>query len=253
MKTTQPGFLCVPIRRGDLTGALLLAGRARPFTDDDASLAGTLALQGAIAIENARMHESFQNFFTHASDMLVSLLDAQDPRYDGHSRAVATLADMVTRRLALLDSERRTIHFAALLHDVGKLRIDRGLLTADRRLGVAEIDQVRRHPALGVEILRPISVWAPLAPIIHTHHERWDGKGYPRGLARHEIPLGGRIVAIAEAFEAMTRPAAHGGRLSVDQALAEVEACAGSQFDPELARVFVEEYRANRDVLPARR
>jgi HD-GYP domain-containing protein (c-di-GMP phosphodiesterase class II) len=112
--------------------------------------------------------------------------------------------------------------------------------------------QVRLHPALGVEILRPISVWGPLAPIIHAHHERWDGQGYPRGLRQGEIPLGGRIVAVAEAFEAMMRRRPYRRRLSPDEALAEVEACAGTQFDPELARVFVEEYRANRDRLPAR-
>jgi putative nucleotidyltransferase with HDIG domain len=252
MGANLPGFLCVPLQRAELKGALIVAGRARAFTDEDATLVATLALQGAIAIENATMHESFQNFFTHASDMLVSLLDVQDPRYDGHSRAVAALTDMVTRRLGLSDAERRTIHFAALLHDVGKLRIDAGLLTADRRLDAHELEQVRRHPALGVEILRPISVWAPLAPIIHTHHERWDGKGYPRGLSQTGIPLGGRIVAIAEAFEAMTRPASYARMMSVDEALAEIEACAGTQFDPELARIFVEEYRVNRDVLAAR-
>jgi putative nucleotidyltransferase with HDIG domain len=184
--------------------------------------------------------------------MLVSLLDAQDPHYGGHSRAVAALSDMVTRRLGLPDQQRRTIHFAALLHDVGKLRLRPGLLTADRALSAEEMAQLRQHPALGVEILRPISVWGPLAPIIHTHHERWDGQGYPRGLKQSEIPLGGRIVAVAEAFEAMTRRRPYGRPLSVDGALTEIEVCAGSQFDPDVARVFVEEYRANRDSLPVR-
>jgi putative nucleotidyltransferase with HDIG domain len=248
MPTALPGFLCVPLRRPTLTGALLVAGRARPFGDEDAVLLASLARQGAIAIENARVHESNQNFFTHASDMLVSLLDAQEPHYGGHSRAVAALADMITRRLGLPDAERRTIHFAALLHDVGKLRLPAGLLAVDRPLSAEEMAQVRRHPVLGVEILRPISLWGSLASIIHTHHERWDGKGYPRGLAGSEIPLGGRIVAVAEAVEAMTR----GKRMSVEQALGEIEACAGTQFDPALAKLFTEEYRANRDRLPSR-
>ena len=136
--------------------------------------------------------------------------------------------------------------------DVGKLRLSPGLLGADRALSAEEMAQVRQHPALGVEILRPISVWGPLAPIIHTHHERWDGQGYPRGLKQGEIPLGGRIVAVAEAFEAMRRRWPNGRPLSVDEALAEIEACAGTQFDPSVARVFIEEYRANRDSLPPR-
>ena len=88
--------------------------------------------------------------------------------------------------------------------------------------------------------------------MIHTHHERWDGQGYPRGLKQSEIPLGGRIVAVAEAFEAMTRQRPYGRTRSVDEALAEIEACAGTQFDPNLAQVFVEEYRANQERLPAR-
>ncbi len=91
---------------------------------------------------------------------------------------------------------------------------------------------MRQHPALGVEMLRPVAKWGLLAPIIHTHHERWDGHGYPRGLAGSEIPLGGRIVAVAEAFEAMTRSTPYGTRRTLDEALAEIEACAGTQFDP---------------------
>jgi putative nucleotidyltransferase with HDIG domain len=252
MDTALPGFLCVPLRQATLVGALIVAGTSRPFTADDEALVSALARQGAIAIENAHAYERNQNFFTHASDMLVSLLDAQDPHYGGHSRAVAALTDMMTRRLQLQDDERRTMHFAALLHDVGKLRLRPGLLTAGRELDDAEMALVRQHPALGVEILRPIAVWEGLASIIHTHHERWDGRGYPRGLAGNDIPLGGRIVAVAEAFEAMTRGLPRGRRRTIEEALAEVEACAGTQFDPEIAALFVEEYRAHRESLALR-
>ena len=247
--TPLPGFLCVPLARPTLTGALTVAGRSRPFTQDDLALLASLARQGAIAIENARADEVNRNFFTHASDTLVSLLDEHDVHYQGHSRAVAALADMVSRRLGLPEEERRTIHFAALLHDVGRLRLGPALLAHPGPLGPAEKDLVRQHPAFGVEILRPISRWRDLAPIIHTHHERWDGHGYPRGLAGPAIPLGGRIVAVAEAFEAMVRSTPHGTRRTPEEALAEVLACAGTQFDPAIARLFVEEYAANREVL----
>jgi putative nucleotidyltransferase with HDIG domain len=253
MGTALPGLLCVPFQRPSLRGVLMAAGRTRAFEPEDLALLASLARQGAIALENARMNESYRNFFTHASDMLVSLLDAQDPHYDGHSRAVAALTDMVTRRLGLPDEERRTLHFAALLHDVGKLRLRPGLLTAERPLGPEEMELVREHPALGAEIMRPISIWGAVASAIHTHHERWDGAGYPRGLAGANIPLGGRIIAVAEAFEAMTRPRPHGGARGVEDALAEITACAGSQFDPTIARVFVEEYRANQERLGAPR
>jgi putative nucleotidyltransferase with HDIG domain len=247
--TALPGLLCAPLARPGLLGVLMVGGRERPFGEEDLSVLASLARQGAIALENAQVHESYRNFFTHASDMLVSLLDAQDPHYDGHARAVAALTDMVTRRLGLPEDQRRTLHFAGLLHDVGKLRLRPGLLAEGRPLSEAEMELVRQHPALGAEILRPISIWGALAAVIHSHHERWDGAGYPRGLTGADIPLGGRIVAVAEAFEAMTRPRPYGKARSPEEALAEIEACAGSQFDPSIARVFVEEYRANRERL----
>jgi putative nucleotidyltransferase with HDIG domain len=247
--TSMPGFICVPLTRPTLGGVLMAAGRARPFTDDEVALVASLARQAAVAIENAQSSEVSQNYFTHTSEMLVSLLDAQDPLFAGHSRAVATLADMLARRLGLSEPERRSIHFAALLHDVGKLRLAAGILASERPLSAEDLEKVRQHPALGVEVLRPISRWSELAPIIHTHHERWDGAGYPRGMAGQEIPMGGRIVAVAEAFEAMTRDLPRRKALTTDAALAEIEAGAGTQFDPLVARLFVQEYRLNRERL----
>jgi putative nucleotidyltransferase with HDIG domain len=253
MGTALPGLLCAPITRPNLDGALTVAGRARPFTEDDLALLMSLARQVAIAIASAQAHDINQNFFTHASDMLVSLLDSQDLHYAGHSQNVAALADMVSRRLGLPEEERSTIHFAALLHDVGKLRLGPSVLSSAGELDMEETRLMREHPGLGVELLRPITRWAALPVIVLSHHERWDGQGYPRGLVGAEIPLGGRIVAVAEAFEAMTRVKPHGHRRTIDEALEEVERCAGSQFDPAIARVFVEEYRRNREQLGAGR
>ncbi|HUL79374.1 MAG TPA: HD domain-containing phosphohydrolase [Vicinamibacteria bacterium] len=249
MGTALPGLLCAPLIRRSLDGALTVAGRARPFTGDDVALLESLAQQAAIAIENAQAREVNQNFLTHASDMLVSLLDSQDVHYAGHSHNVAALADMVSRRLGLPEEERRTIHFAALLHDVGKLRLGPGVLSSTGPLSEEESRLMREHPTLGVELLRPITRWAALPAVIVSHHERWDGQGYPRGLVGAEIPLGGRIVAVAEAFEAMTRATPHGRRRTVDEALEEIERCAGTQFDPAIARLFAEEYRAHRQEL----
>jgi HD-GYP domain-containing protein (c-di-GMP phosphodiesterase class II) len=111
---------------------------------------------------------------------------------------------------------------------------------------------MQEHPALGLELLRPITLWEDILPIIHAHHERWDGKGYPRGLKAEDIPLGARVVAVADAFDAMTRNTPHGKERSADQALAELEAFSATQFDARIVRLFIAEYREHGDPRTAR-
>jgi putative nucleotidyltransferase with HDIG domain len=251
MPTLLPGFIAAPLRQGEIRGALVVAGRARgQFTGEDEALLLALARQGGVAIDNATNQERSNNFFTHASDMLVNVLEQVDVFYPGHSRGVAALADMVTRRLGLPVEERRSIHFGALLHDIGKVMLPAELLrTADQGSG-AEMKALQQHPTLGLEILKPITEWADLLPVVHSHHERWDGTGYPFGHAGEQIPLGARVVAVADAFDAMTRATPHGARRTREEALAELEACAGTQFDPRIVRLFVAEYRLHADQLP---
>jgi putative nucleotidyltransferase with HDIG domain len=251
MPTLLPGFIAAPLRQGDVRGALVVAGRSRgPFTSEDQALLNALARQGGVAIHNASNLERSNNFFTHASEMLVNVLEQVDVFYPGHSRGVAALADMVTRRLGLPPEERRAIHFGALLHDIGKLMLPSELLRSASRGNPAEMKALRQHATFGLEILKPITEWADLLPVVHSHHERWDGTGYPQGHAGEHIPLGARVVAVADAFDAMTRATPHGARRTVDEALAELEACSGTQFDPKVVRLFVAEYRQHADQLP---
>jgi putative nucleotidyltransferase with HDIG domain len=250
MPTSQPGFMAVPLRHGAVMGALLGAGRERPLGAEELGLLTQLARQAAAAIDNAVFHEQAANFFTHTSDMMVDFLERIDLFYPGHSRGVAALADMVTRRLGLGDEERRAVHYAALLHDIGKIKLDPALLSAERRLTEEEVRLVQQHPLLGVEILRPITLWEGILPIIHAHHERWDGQGYPAGLKGDDIPLGARVVAVADVFDAMTRDTPYGPRRTPAQAIAELEACAGGQFDPRVVRLFVAEYRQRAEQIP---
>lgn len=248
MPTALPGLLCAPVRHGGVIGALMVAGReGGAFGIDDPELLATLARQAAVAIENALQHERSINFFTHTCDLLVSFLESMDIFYPGHSRGVAALSDMVTRRLGMADPERRSVHFAALLHDIGKIRLDPALLRSEGQFSEESRRIIERHPVLGFELLKPITLWEELLPIIHSHHERWDGKGYPRRLLGEEIPLGARIVAVADAFDAMTRTTPHGPCRAAGQALVEIEAFAGTQFDPRIARLFVAEYRQRGD------
>jgi len=242
LEATRPGFLCVPVVHGHVLGALAAAGRETPFGELDLRLAGSLATQAATALDNAVKNERAVNFFTHTCDLLVKFLDLKDVNLAGHSLAVAALADMITRRLGLPDEERRVVHFAALLHDIGKLRLEPDLLDEGRRLDPEQFARMKAHAALGVDLLKPITHWQGMLPLIHSHHERWDGTGYPNGLAGEAIPLGARVIAVADTFDAMTRGYPGRPARQPAQALAELQANAGTQFDPRLVRLFVAAY-----------
>jgi putative nucleotidyltransferase with HDIG domain len=251
MPTALPGLICAPLRRGRVLGTLTVAGRTRgAFGPEDGEALAILARQASVAIENAVEHERSLNFFTHTSEILVSFLEQLDVFYPGHSRGVAALADMVTRRLGLGEEARRHVHFGALLHDIGKVLVDPEILRSESTLTEEQRLRLRDHASAGVKLLQPISHWEAILPIIHSHHEWWDGRGYPRGLAREDIPLGARVVAVADAFDAMTRHTPHGARKTPEEALAELEACAGTQFDPKVVRLFVAEYRLRKDQIP---
>jgi putative nucleotidyltransferase with HDIG domain len=236
------GWLAAPLRKGSVLGALVVGGRPGGFGPEHESLLASLARQAALLVDNALEHDRSMNFFAHVSDLLVQVLERLDVYYPGHSRRVAALADMVSRRLGLDDAERRAIHFGALLHDIGKIRLDPHVLKSNVPLAEAR-EEIQRHPTLGFEILHSITAWEDILPIVHYHHERWDGAGYPHGLKEEEIPLGARIVGVAEAFDAMTRDTPHGSRKSEADGLRELELHAGSQFDPRVVRIFVTEFR----------
>jgi putative nucleotidyltransferase with HDIG domain len=245
------GLICAPLRHRRVIGSLMIAGRLdRPFGAPEQEALTALARQAAVAIDNAEQHERSVNFFTHACDILVSFLEAMDIHYPGHSHNVAAFADMLTRRLGLPEEERRTVHFAALLHDIGKVRLDKRLLEHEGRPSAASLRMLQEHPRLGLEILRPITLWEDILHVIHAHHERWDGKGYPRGLSGEEIPLGARVIAVADVFDAMGRPQSQKGVRPPEAQLAELEACAGTQFDPRIVRLFVSAYREQGDPRP---
>lgn len=241
-----PGYCCAPMRHNTVLGALSVAG-CPGLRPEHKELLATLARQAAVAIENALYHDRSLNFFTHTSEILVSFLERMDPFYIGHSRGTAALADLLTRRIGLGDAERRSVHFGALLHDIGKLRLPAELLKTEQPINQEQLALLRQHPIFGLEMLKPITLLQDILPIVHAHHERWDAAGYPLGLKGDAIPLGARVVAIAEAFDAMTRRKPHGVERTTELALAELESCAGSQFDPQLVRLFVAEFRQRGD------
>jgi len=171
---------------------------------------------------------------------LANAVEAKDPITEYHCQRLAFLSARLTSRVGVSHTEAETIAYGALLHDVGKIGIPEAILTKTTALDEAEWELMRRHPEIGERICRPLAASANFLPIIRHHHERWDGGGYPDRLVGEAIPFGARVVSVADAFDAMTHDRHYRGARSVADALQEIHTGAGTQFDPVLARLFIE-------------
>jgi putative nucleotidyltransferase with HDIG domain len=169
---------------------------------------------------------------------LSAAIEARDPYAKGHSSRVTVFAQAMARRIGL-DKERVSIlRLGALLHDVGKLAVPSSVLLKSGPLTEAEFGQMRRHPAAGARMLETLGAPETILPVVLHHHERWDGAGYPTGRRGDEIPLEARVLCIADSFDAMTSTRPYRAPRGPDEALDELERCAGTQFDPELVDAF---------------
>jgi HD-GYP domain-containing protein (c-di-GMP phosphodiesterase class II) len=167
-----------------------------------------------------------------------------DPSLEGHAARVAAHAEAVARRLGWTDEAIDDLRLGAALHDVGKVNVRPSLLSKPGRLDDAELAEVRAHPVEGAWLIAGVPSLAAALPYVLFHHERWDGGGYPTHRVGIEIPLEGRLLAVADAFDAMTSARPYCDARAFDGAVAEVERCSGTQFDPTIAVAFVEAYAA---------
>lgn len=170
---------------------------------------------------------------------LASTIEARDPYTYGHSRKVRTYAVALAEALGLSPDKVVSISHAALLHDIGKIGIYDEILNKPSRLDLKEFELVKTHPQLSRTIVAHVSSLTPCLQAIVQHHERWDGKGYPNGLKGESISLEGRILAIADCFDAMTSKRPYRDSLSYKEAIKELKQCAGTQFDPKLVEIFI--------------
>lgn len=178
--------------------------------------------------------EQFQDLMLH----LPPLMQARFPLLYHHSQKTYALTLRILRLLDLSETEQTTIATGAFLHDIGKLAINTALLNKSEALTPQEYAIIKCHPVYGADTLTTY-VWRPdVALLAYHHHERWDGEGYPDRLAGETIPLGARIIAVADAFDAMTSDRCYQRRRSPREAMEELERCAGTQFDPTLVQLF---------------
>ena len=171
--------------------------------------------------------------------MLIRIINAKDKYTYGHSERVGRYAVSLAEAMGLPGEEIKTIRMGAFLHDVGKIEINRSILMKRGPLSEKEFETIRQHPFWGAGIIKAVDSLQPLIPLIKFHHERYDGTGYPLGLKGSQIPLHARILAVADSFDAMTSNRPYSKRKTLDEALAELRKCAGSQFDPEVVELFL--------------
>ncbi len=242
--------LVVPLRVGEkmlgVLGVVNKIGAPAPsavlqagFSASDESLLTTLAGQVAIAIENARLYEDVRGLSTATIRSLATAIDARDPYTRGHSEEVTRLAVQAARELGWSGADLEMLEFAALLHDVGKIAVPDAILHKAGPLTPDEWDIIRLHPYHSAQIIKPVEALRRIVAWVYHHQEKWDGTGYPDGLKGEAIPVGARIIAVVDAFNAMTTNRPYRRAMTRAQALEELRQCAGKQFDPQIVQVFV--------------
>ncbi|MCK4594497.1 HD-GYP domain-containing protein, partial [bacterium] len=195
-----------------------------------------------IFVERLNRHSLIESSYLATVRTMINALEARDTYQRGHSDRVMRYAVRLGRARGLKPAELTTLSFAAVLHDIGKIGLAEEIIGKDTPLDEAEWVVVRRHPIVGEALVGGIPYLEEAAVIIRHHHERWDGEGYPNRLAGEEIPLLARILAIAEAYDAMTSERPYRHPLTTERALLELEGNAGEQFDPELVPLFIENH-----------
>ncbi|HLB25661.1 MAG TPA: HD domain-containing phosphohydrolase, partial [Nitrospirota bacterium] len=231
----------IPIlSKGRSVGLIRLGScRVAGFTMDDASVAEKLAYQVGIALENTRLIKDLEEMLLNTVQALASAIDAKSPWTRGHSERVTEYSLRVAREMGMTGKEIERLRLAGLLHDVGKIGTYDVILDKPGRLTPEEFELVKKHPDRGCEILAPIKQFKDLLPIIRHHHERWDGRGYPLGLKGEEIPLMSRILCAADTFDSMTADRPYRAALDPAIAFEELKLCAGTQFEPRVAELFI--------------
>jgi len=242
-------ILCVPMKMGErIIGVAEAINKLKgaSFIPADQELFLTVANQIAIATENTKLNQDLRDLFFSTVRSLIAAVEAKDTYTKGHSERVTEYALLIANALKLPREEIETLHLASLLHDIGKIGIMEGILDKKEPLTEDDWKVIRQHPLTGAKILEPVRPMEKIIPYILHHHERYDGKGYPDGLKGEDIPFYSRIIAIGDAFDAMTSDRPYRKGLPVEVALAEIEKNKGTQFDPVLADIFVKAYRGKK-------
>jgi HD-GYP domain-containing protein (c-di-GMP phosphodiesterase class II) len=256
-------FCSIPLKlKGRIIGMLNAYSytKGAKFSEGQRKMLYVLGSRAAVSIENARLYESLVSANKDLTKANVSLeenfkqtiigfahaLEESDRYTRGHSERVANYARLIAIGLHLPEAQIDNVVKVGLLHDVGKIGIRNDRLNKPGKLTPEELAMFRSHPAKGKRIIEPIPFMRDIVPGCYCHHEAWDGSGYPQGLMSDNIPLVGRIVAVADAYDAMTSDRAYRKALPHEIACGELERCSGTQFDPEIVEIFLAHVETHR-------
>jgi HD-GYP domain-containing protein (c-di-GMP phosphodiesterase class II) len=247
--------MCVPLRTSDeILGALYVdsLSTAGKFTEADLELLAALGNQAGVALHRVRLMGDLERLLIDAIRAIAATIDAKDGYTHRHSERVAALSRRIAIEIGLNADEQQTAQLAALLHDVGKIAVPDSILNKAGRLTPEEFDEMKQHPVHGARILGNIqspSVTAVL-PGVKYHHERWDGGGYPDGLRGDRIPLLGRLLGVADFFDALTSARSYRAAMSADEAIDLIRKESGTHFDPRIADAVLRLHAAG-ELLPS--
>lgn len=185
-------------------------------------------------------NDELEKAYLDTIGILRYTVEAKDPYTRGHSDRVSEYSVLLGQKLNLDDKTLHILKIGGLFHDIGKIGIPDSILLKDSKLNDEEYSQIKNHPTIGAHMLGDADIFKDIIPVVKHHHERFDGKGYPSGLEGENIPLVARIAAVADTFDAMTSKRTYRNSLPIDVVKAEIERCSGSQFDPEIAKVFLD-------------
>ena len=242
-------LISIPLKSRSQVMGLLNAytfQRGYKFTEGQRKMLSVLASRAAASIENSQLYENLKSTFQETIQGFARAQEANDLYTRGHSARVTRYAGLIGKGLEMTEREIEIITQAGLLHDVGKIGISNEKLNKPQRLTAEEYKMFKTHTTMGKRILEPIQFLNHLIPAVHYHHERYDGSGYPSGLQAEDIPLMARIIAVADAYDAMTSDRAYRKALPHDEALVEIRRHAGSQFDPMVVGIFTIEIQRYR-------
>ena len=239
-----PEVVLQPVRIDGVYAGFLAMGNKRG-EDPQATSYDTQALEAVAGyvgtlLESVHLYTEQQSTMMGMLRALTASLDAKDRYTRGHSERVALLGKNLALAVGMSQQDADRIHVSGILHDIGKIGVPDHVLCKPARLTDEEFGMIKRHPRLGHDILRGIPAVHDVLPGVLYHHERWDGRGYPEGLAGTEIPMMARVLSLADTFDSMSSNRAYRAARSRDQVLDEVRRCAGSQFDPDLAEAFLQ-------------